>query len=53
MDTNVLNAFGNFSFSTLLCKSGKVNLQRMVVPVLEACGLTYTLHTDFQSLIKN
>jgi hypothetical protein len=49
MDTNVLYAFGNLSLSTLLYKSSKVTLQRMVVPVLEA----YIIHTDFQSLIKN
>jgi len=53
MDTNVLYAFSNLSLSTWLCRSSQVTLQRMVVPVLEACGLTYTIHTEFQSPVQN
>ena len=53
MDTNVLYAFRNLSLSTWFCRSSQVTLQRTVVPVLEACGFTYTVHTDFQSPVQN
>ena len=53
IDTNVLYAFSNLSLSTWLCRSSQGTLQRMVVLVLEACGFTYTIHTEFQSPVQN